>query len=190
MRYSPTEVHVDPRQEDALKNAIAKSKSCSVRIFLAEPQKKTMLLTKGQIARIERGQVMGKDRVSIRLTVPQIKANTEHTGGFLWGLASALGPALLRGAASYGPALLRGAASAVASKGMEKLMGRKGLYLQKNGHCSKVLTVNGGGLYLSPHPRLHGGEGLFEADGNEVGGGLLFRDNTPFKNVPLLNILL
>ena len=188
MRYSPTEVHVDPRQEDRLKNAIVKNKSCSVRIFLAEPQKRTMLLTKGQIERIERGQLMGKDRVSIKLTVPQIKANTEHTGGFLWGLASAL-PALLRGAAALGPALLRGAASAVASKGMEKMMG-KGLYLQKNGHCSKVQTVNGGGLYLSPHPRIHGGEGLFEADGNGVGGGLLFGENSPFKNVPLLNILL
>ena len=189
MRYSPTEVHVDPRQEDRLKSAIVKNKSCSVRIFLTEPQKRTMLLTKGQIERIERAQLMGKDRVSIKLTVPQIKANTEHTGGFLWSLASALGPALLRGAASLGPALLRGAASAVASKGIEKLMKGKGLFLQKNGHCGKVQTVNGGGLYLSPHPRVHGGEGLFEADGNTVGGGLLFGDNT-FNNVPLLNILL
>ncbi len=189
MRYSPTEVHVDPRQEDVLKNAIAKNKSCSVRIFLAEPEKKTMLLTKGQIARIERGEIMGKDCVSMRLTVPQIKANTKHTGGFLWGLASALAPALLRGATSIGPALLRGVASAVASKGMEKLMG-KGLYFQKNGHLSKVQTVNGGGLYLSPHHKIHGGEGLFEADGNGIGGGLLFEDNSPFKNVPLLNILL
>ena len=180
MRYSPTEVHVDPRQENTLKNAIVKNKSCSVRIFLAEPEKKTMLLTKGQIERIERGQLMGKDRVSIRLTVPQIKANTEHSGGFLWSLASKIAPALLRGVVS-----------AVASKGMEKLMNRgKGLYLQKNGHCSKVQTVNGGGLYLSPHPRIHGGEGLFEADGNGVGGGLLFGNNSPFKNVPLLNILL
>ena len=120
MRYSPTEVHVDPRQEDRLKNAIVKNKSCSVRIFLTEPQKKTLLLTKGQIERIERAQLMGKDRVSIKLTVPQIKANTEHTGGFLWGLASALGPLLLQGAKALAPAIIRGAASAVASKGMEK----------------------------------------------------------------------
>ena len=189
MRYFPTEVHVDPKQENTLKNAIAKNKSCTVRIFLTEPQKKTMLLTQGQIARIERGSLMGKDQVSFRLSVPQIKANTEHTGGFLWGLASALAPALLRGAASLGPALLRGVASAVASKGMEKMMG-KGLYLQKHGHCSSVQACRGGGLYLSPHPRIHGGEGLFESDGNVVGGGLLLGDNSPFKHVPLLNILL
>ncbi len=189
MRYSPTEVHVDPRHEDRLKNAIVKNKSCSIRIFLTEPEKKTLLLTKGQIERIERAQLMGKDRVSIKLTVPQVKANTAYTGGFLWGLASTLGPLLLQGAKALGPALLRGAASAVAAKGMEKMMG-KGVYFQKNGHCSRVQAVKGGGLYLSPHPRIHGGEGLFEADNGVVGGGLLLGANSPFKDVPLLNILL
>ena len=189
MRYSPTEVHVDPRQEDTLKNAIAKKKQCSVRIFLIEPEKKTLLLTKGQIERLERAKLMGKDQVSITLSVPQVKANTEHTGGFLWGLASTLGPLLLQGAKALGPALLRGAASAVAAKGMEKMMG-KGMYFQKNGHCSQVQAVKGGGLYLSPHPRIHGGEGLFEAENGVVGGGLLLGENSPFKNVPLLNILL
>ena len=74
---------MDPRHEDRLKNAIVKNKSCSIRIFLTEPEKKTLLLTKGQIERIERVQLMGKDRVSIKLTVPQVKANTAHTGGFL-----------------------------------------------------------------------------------------------------------
>ena len=182
---------MDPRQEDTLKNAIAKKKSCSVRIFLIEPEKKTLLLTKGQIEKLERAKLMGKDRVSIRLSVPQIKANTEHSGGFLWGLASTLGPLLLEGAKTLAPAILRGAVSAVASKGMEKMMG-KGMYLQKNGHCSQVQAVKGGGLYLSPHPRVHGGEGLFEVgDSGEVGGeGLLLGSNSPFKNVPLLNILL
>ena len=51
--------------------------------------------------------------------------------------------------------------------------------------------VYGGGLYLSPHPKFHGGEGLFETEGSEIkGAGLLLGDNSPFKNVPLLNILL
>ncbi len=66
----------------------------------------------------------------------------------------------------------------------------KGMYFQKNGHCSWIQTVEGDGLYLSPHPRIHGGEGLCEADENGVGGGLLLGANSPFKNVPLLNILL
>ena len=67
----------------------------------------------------------------------------------------------------------------------------RGLYLQKNGHCAKVQLVNGGGLYLAPHPRLHHGDGLFETDGSEIKGkGLLLGPNSPFKSVPLLNILL
>ena len=72
MRYSPTEVHVDERQEERLKNAIAKNKSAIIRIFLTEPGKKTMLLTKGQIQKIERAQLMGKDRISVKLSVPHI----------------------------------------------------------------------------------------------------------------------
>ena len=72
-------------------------------------------------------------------------------------------------------------------------MNRKGdgLFLEKNGHCAKVQMVKGGGLFLNPHPRFHGGEGLFEANEHGIkGDGLLFGSNSPFKNVPLLNILL
>ena len=51
--------------------------------------------------------------------------------------------------------------------------------------------MKGGGLYLAPHNKFQAGKGLFEADGSEVtGDGLLLGDNSPFKSVPLLNILL
>ena len=74
---------------------------------------------------------------------------------------------------------------------MSKKKEGSGLFLQKNGHCGKVQMVKGGGLYLNPYPRIHGGEGLFEVDEHGVkGDGLLLGDNSPFKNVPLLNILL
>ena len=87
MRYSPTKVNVDNQHEGRLKNAIENNKATTIRIFLTEPRKKTMLLTKGQILKIERAQMLGKDRISIKLTVPQIKVNIEHSGGFLWALA-------------------------------------------------------------------------------------------------------
>ena len=104
------------------------------------------------------------------MSAPQVRANTEHHGGFLWTLAARLAPTILSGIGS-----------ALASKG---------LYLQKNGHCAKVQLVDGGGRYLAPHPRLHHGDGLFETDGSEVKGeGLTLGSNSPFKNVPLLNIL-
>ena len=98
-------------------------------------------------------------------------------------------------AARLAPAILSGLASATASKVASSVLKKKkgqGLYFQKNGHCAKVQLVNGEGLYLAPHPRLHHhGHGLFEADGSTIKGeGLLLGDNSPFKNVPLLNILL
>ena len=132
---------------------------------------------------MERAKLMGQTDLVIKMTSVQVKANTEHEGGFLWSLAS-----------KVAPALLTGVLSALASKATEKMMGSKkgcGLYLQKDGQCAKVDFVKGGGLYLAPHNKFQAGKGLFEADGSEVtGDGLLLGDNSPFKSVPLLNILL
>ena len=183
MRYTPHKVYVEPKQEKRLQKAIEKKGGTSIVISFDEPQNETLLFTKDQIHKIERARLMGK-KIGIKMSTSQVRANTEHHGGFLWALAARLAPALISGLASA-------AAAKVASKVLEKKKGR-GLFLQKNGHCAKVQLVNGGGLYLAPHPRLHHhGHGLFEADGSTVKGeGLLLGDNSPFKNVPLLNILL
>jgi hypothetical protein len=173
---------VAPKQEKRLQKAIERKGGASITISFDEPQNETLLFTKDQIERIERAKLMGK-KISIRMSGPQVKANTEHHGGFLWTLAARLAPAILKGVAGA-------AAAHVASNILSRKKGQ-GLYLQKNGQCAKVQLVNGGGLYLAPHPRLHYGHGLFETDGSEVKGeGLLLGDNSPFKNVPLLNILL
>ena len=181
MRYNPVQVNVDEKQEDKLKRAIEKHRGVTLVVTLNGPKNKTVLLTKGQIQKMERDSLVGKTCSEIRMSSPQVKANTEHHGGFLWTLASRLAPAILSGIAS-----------AAAKNISEKVMRRgRGLYLQKNGQCGQVQLVNGGGLYLSPHPKFHGGEGLFETEGSEIkGDGLLLGENSPFKNVPLLNILL
>ena len=182
MRYNPYQVYVAPKQEKRLQKAIERKGGASITISFDEPQNETLLFTKDQIERIERAKLMGK-KISIRMSGPQVKANTEHHGGFLWTLAARLAPAILKGVAGA-------AAAHVASNILSRKKGQ-GLYLQKNGQCAKVQLVNGGGLFLAPHPRLHYGHGLFETDGSEVKGeGLLLGDNSPFKNVPLLNILL
>lgn len=182
MRYNPYQVYVAPKQEKRLQKAIERKGGASITISFDEPQNETLLFTKDQIERIERAKLMGK-KISIRMSGPQVKANTEHHGGFLWTLAARLAPAILKGVAGA-------AAAHVASNILSRKKGQ-GLYLQKNGQCAKVQLVNGGGLYLAPHPRLHYGHGLFETDGSEVKGeGLFLGDNSPFKNVPLLNILL
>ena len=184
MRYTPRKVYVEPEQEKRLQKAIEKKGGTSIVISFDEPQNETLLFTKDQIHRIERAQLMGK-KIGIKMSAPQVKANTVHHGGFLWALAARLAPAIISGLASA-------TASKIASSVLKKKKKGQGLYLQKYGHCAKVQPVNGGGLYLAPHPRLHHyGHGLFEADGSTIKGeGLLLRDNSPFKNVPLLNILL
>ena len=182
-RYSPVDVYVSEDEEHRLKTALSNgSKSFSLRIILQEGKKRPVLFTKTQMGRIERARLLGRNCISIKLTPPQMKANTEHTGGFLWTLAKAIGPAILGGIASA-------AANRLTHKAV-KVQG-SGLFVQKNGHCAKVHCVSGGGLYLSPHPKFHNGNGLFEVNaGNVVGQGLLLGDNSPFKDVPILNLLL
>ncbi|MCH2421445.1 MAG: hypothetical protein MK215_05870 [Candidatus Poseidoniia archaeon] len=68
-----------------------------------------------------------------------------------------------------------------------------GLYLHKSGHCVKVEPIKGNGLYLTPHRRLgRGGDGLYLKRGSTIqdGSGLLLGPNSPFKNIPILNLLL
>ena len=68
------------------------------------------------------------------------------------------------------------------------------VYLHKNGHCCMVQTTKcGKGLYLSPHPSIGvSGNGLYIKAGSTLydGHGLLMGPNSPFKNVPILGLLL
>ena len=69
-----------------------------------------------------------------------------------------------------------------------------GLYLHKSGHCIKVELIKGNGLHLTPHRRLTdvSGDGLYLKRGASIydGKGLLLGANSPFKNIPILNLLL
>ena len=146
----------------------------------------TLLLTHAQIARIERAQIIGKSKLMIHLSSKQVKANVQHSGGFLRMLAGLAAKAL--------PVLLGGLTSGLISGGIEKAIGGNGLYLHKSGHCVKVEPVKGNGLYLTPHSRLSGvsGDGLYLKRGSTIynGEGLLLSKNSPFKNIPILNLLL
>ena len=62
------------------------------------------------------------------------------------------------------------------------MVGGNGLYLHKLGHCIKIDPVRGNGLYLTSHKSLSGVNG--------DGFGLILGPNGPFKNIPILNLLL
>ena len=82
MRYTPFQVYVEPSQEKRLKKTIEKSRGASIVISFDKPRNETLLFTKDQIEKTERAGVMG-NKISIKMSAPQVKANTEHHGGFL-----------------------------------------------------------------------------------------------------------
>ena len=127
-----------------------------------------------------------------------MKANVQQCGGFLGLLAGLAAKAL--------PALLGGLATGLVSGAVESAVGGRGLYLHPSGrcsgdgmylykfdHCVKVEPTNGKGLRLVPN-RLVGvhGDGLYLKRGSQHydGRGLLLGRISPFKNIPILNLLL
>ena len=64
MRYSLTEVNIDDKHMERLKSAIENNKAAMIRIFLKEPRESTLLLTKGQVLKIQQGEMLGKDSIS------------------------------------------------------------------------------------------------------------------------------
>ena len=180
MTYSAVEVTVDEKQNENLRDAIRENKPLSVKVIVSNQlNKKTVLFTPSQIKKIERARLIGKNSISIRMSRKQVQANTQHKGGFIWGLISRLAPAVLGGIAS-------GLAS--------KAVSGQGIYCQKGKVCAEIKPVKAGGLYLSPHPHLNTqGDGIYVCDGfgaRKEGKGLLLGENSPFKNIPLLGLLL
>ena len=194
MLYTPVKVAVAEAQLAKLKSSLnSNNKSLSIKIQLKAknnkmPEQHTLLLTRGQITKLEMIRAMGRQTFkTIRLSRSQIQKNMEHQGGFLSflaGLASRALPALAKGLAT---GLLSGATEGIGKGG-------DGLYLFKRGHCIKVDPVEGNGLYLRAHPSSHGslGDGLYLKRGDSIrnGEGLILGKSSPFKNIPILGWIL
>ena len=98
-------------------------------------------------------------------------------------------------AAKAVPSIFGGLASGLVSGAVRRVVGRDdGLYLQKYAQCIKIDPVRGNGLYLTSLKNLPGvhGDGLHLKRGSSIynGEGLLLGSNSPFKNIPILNLLL
>ena len=195
MLYKPIKVNVPETIHDKLKVAVARGgaskKAISVKVKLdgEQQQRHTLLLTRAQIEKLERARMIGKKSATVRLSRKQVQVNIKHEGGFLGMLAALAARAL--------PSLLGGLATGLVSGAVEKAItsSGKGLYLQKKGCTAKVQLVKGNGLYLTPHPHIVDtavGNGLYFKDDHGVynGEGLLLGPNSPFKNIPLLGLIL
>ena len=179
-------------QADKLQRAA--SNGCPVSIRLAHANLSgdhRILLTRRQIQKIEKLRQSGKGGTTLDLSSKQVKQNVAKLGGFLPMLAGLAASALPVLAKTVLPALGVGALSGLGSAAISKAVG-SGLYLKRGGKVCCV-TARGNGLHLKSAslPQSYG-DGLYLKHGRKFyeGSGLILGPNSPFKNVPLLGMLL
>ena len=196
--YIPVQIKLSPKQEDKLKNAISKDRGVAIEVDVnGEGASSLFLLTSAQKSQLEQAKIIDKPYLRINLSRKQVRANVKHDGGFLGTLIGLATKAL--------PTILGGLATGLISGGVEKAITGKGLYLNqpsrrgdglylsKMGQCLKVTPIRGRGLKLIPKKiKKINGDGLFVKHGSKVydGKGLLLGKNSPFKNIPILGLLL
>ena len=194
--YIAHNLHIPQDQHAKLKRAVeGKSKQVSIKISNAALQNQSsanehsLLLTTGQILKLQQARSNGT-ACTLIMKRKQIDENMQHEGGFL--------PILAGLAAKAIPMLLGSLASGVIAGGIERAITSKrgdGYFLHKNNSWYKMTPhAKGRGLYLSPQGRFPGGPygaGLFVKRGTQIseGSGLLLGPDSPFKNVPLLNLI-
>ena len=68
------------------------------------------------------------------------------------------------------------------------------MYLRKNGKCYNLKKTIDRGMHISCRPNLSSvyADGLYLKRGSaiHVGEGLILGENSPFKNIPLLGLIL
>ena len=187
--YHPVKVEIPEKYHALLKKAVATGKAFSIKIDLQKEGDMIVLLTRGQINRLQMARSMGKKVMSIRLSKRQAQKNLKHEGGFFATLAKILLQYLPKIATTVLPQILGGLASAGMSSVLEKK--GNGIFFDKNGVTGQVRLIEGGGIYLSPYPHTFG-RGLHVKEDETIisGEGILLGPNSPFKNIPFLNILL
>ena len=192
-KYTNVKINISEGQRKKLESALENSiDQVSIHFMRGED---VLAVTKRQLNNLTKAF---QNRKGVRLTMSptQLKHNLTMEGGFLGmlaGLAARALPFLATAAKTILPHLGIGALTGVANAGVQKLMG-KGLYLKKGGCVCRVET-DGKGLYLDPVNgsglRLFG-DGLYLKQGNKFVDGrrLLLGPNSPFKNIPILGMIL
>lgn len=184
MLYKPSRVSVPEKFHEKIKQSLNQGGKVSVKINIEQSEggrggNETLLLTRGQLKKIDRARENGKKNITIRFSRRQVEANVKHEGGFLGMLASL--------AATVIPGILAG----VVSGAIEKAVSGNGLYLHKRGKCARVQLVKGGGLYLSPHPVQVDGNGLYLKHGKDIYGQNLVSQSPWIKSeVPIMELII
>ena len=169
MLYKPTKVVVACAQRDRLKSQIELN-SLPIKINLKDiTPADTLLLTRGQISRLEKAKELGKRKYkTIRMSRKQIEKNRLYHGGFL--------NLLNKQEKDFGSN----------STKLEPFIDEQddGIYLVKQGHSMKVYPVQDNGLYLkedsTPTDEFQE-DGLYIIRGNviENAANVVFDQNLP-----------
>ena len=197
--YEPIKVNVVDRARLKKKLSSSSSGTFGIKINLKNTDgggEDTLLLTRGQIAKMERARLIGKSAITIPLSSKQMKVNKRHEGGFIATLIAAIS-AIASAAAAAAPEIVAGVATGVATGLIDKAVsGGNGLYLYRRGQYARIRPVKGGGLYLTPHappppPPPPSGNGLFLKFGEDIYTHEEISHSPWMKSeVPLLDIIL
>ena len=184
--YSQQKVYVPSKYHDRIKAAMSVDHPLSVKIDLTKDGDTTVLMTPGQILKMQRAIASGKNVMTVRMSRKQVRHNTKFEGGFL--------SMLMRLATKALPVLLGGIATGALSGAVEKAVSGNGLFLGKRGFgvAAKIdFNKEDNGLTLTP---VKGDkyDGLYLKHDGQVfqGKGLLLGPKSPFKNIPLLGLIL
>ena len=84
--YTAVKTAVPEKWHEKLKTLIMKDKILPIKVSL-EAGDDTLLLTKGQIIKMNEAKKTGKKDILLRFSRKQVQANLQHEGGFLAALA-------------------------------------------------------------------------------------------------------
>ena len=169
--YTPVEVTVADNQREKLRAQIDR-KYLPVKIVVkgTAPPMHTLLLTRGQIAKIEKA--LGRRRYkTIRMSRKQIEKNRNHQGGFLQLINN------------------ENVLMDDTTKSIDN--GDNGLYLVKRGHTMQIISIQEDGLHFQEHPlSLHETfpDGVYQKHDNVIENvDTVLLDE---KNLPILQWIL
>ena len=197
-RYVNVKVNISEGQKEKIKQDIQSGTSVSIRLSHGDLSGEHVLaLTQAQINKMAKTYKSGTG-MTIKMSKTQIEHNAKVEGGFIGAILPFLATAgkfLLSSALpSLAAGLLSGVGSAAGSKVVDKISGSGVMYLKKNGMGCKVIRA-GRGLYLAPWNKGSSvGEGLYMKSGQgmymRTGSGLILGPDSPFKNIPILGMIL
>jgi hypothetical protein len=150
--YTPVQVTIADSQREKFKTQI-NQKYVPVKIVVkgTGTPKDTLLLTRGQIRKIEKAQELGKRRYkTIRMSRNQIDKNRKYQGGYLQLLNDV-------------------SMNDSTNSSMDNV--DNGLYLVKRGHTMQIISIQEDGLHLQEHPlSLHETfpDGVYQKHGNVI----------------------